>query len=257
VDVLIRRRDLEAADTALRAVGFARLADEHSWQYDADWDAATVYERPGGARVDVHWALVTEPRFGWDPAAADAVWTRAAAARLAGREARTTGREDTLLHLAAHLAAHHALVGLVWLWDLALIVERWGPALDWPAVWARAAQWRVGTALAFALDAVDTTFGVAPPGRPPRPRGVRAAALGLLLARVGPARLARLDPVVPLLVTDRAADVARALGRMVAPRRAWLRARYGAAAGSLPAQYWAHLRRLSRVAGDTLGPGSR
>jgi hypothetical protein len=251
LDLLIRRRDLEAADRALRGAGFARLADDHSWQYDADWDAATVYERAGGARVDLHWALLTEPRYGWDPVAAEAVWERATPAVIAGRGARTLGREDTLLHLAAHLAVHHALVGLVWLWDLALVVERWGAGLDWPAVHARAARWRVSTALAFALDAVHDVFGVAPVAPPARPRGVRAAAFRLLLARAGAARLTRLDPVVPLLVTDRARDVARALGRVVLPGRAWLAARYGA--GSLPAQYRAHLARMAQVAGHAVG----
>jgi hypothetical protein len=257
LDFLIRRRDLERADCALRAAGYARLADEHSWQYDAEWDAATVYERHGGARVDLHWALLSEPRCGWDAAAAETVWERAVDARLAGRAARTLGREDTLLHLAAHLAIHHALAGLPWVWDLALIVERWGPALDWAAVHARAGRWRVRTALAFALRGVEEQFGVVPPARPAQPRGVRAAALGALLRHASPARLIRLDPVVPLLVTDRPADVLRSLGRVVLPERAWLRARYGSEAASLPAQYLAHVRRLGRVAGTALSPGRR
>jgi hypothetical protein len=252
LDLLIRRGDLERADGALRAAGWARHADEHSWDFDAAFDAATVYDRPGGARVDLHWALLTEPRCGWNAVAAEGVWERAVDVRLAGRAARTPGREDTLLHAASHLAVHHAFSGLPWLWDLALMLERWGAGLDWAALRARAARWRVRTALAWALRRVEAVFGVAAPAPCTPPRGVRSWILGALLRRAGPARLVQLDPVVPLLISDRGRDVLRALGRVAVPERAWLQARYGPDAGSLRAQYLAHVRRLAAVAAATL-----
>ncbi|PYO17213.1 MAG: hypothetical protein DMD88_21200, partial [Candidatus Rokuibacteriota bacterium] len=67
-----------------------------------------------------------------------AVWDRAVRVRVAGQEALGLCPEDLLLYLAVHLAVHHALVGLLWYYDLYLVIERWADTLDWEALIARA-----------------------------------------------------------------------------------------------------------------------
>jgi hypothetical protein len=254
LDLLVRPDHISRADACLRALGYARAADEHGWRFDVAWDRATLYEAPGGVRVDLHWGLLNEPRYRWHEEDAAAVWERAARARLAGVDARTLAAEDLLLHLAAHLAIHHAGEGLLWQWDVARLIER---GLDWDALAERATRWRVAAAVRFALDGVITRFEVAVP-----PCGLRRLSAGpvraglarALRARATAPRPARLDYLLPLLLADRARDAAWALGGALCPSRAWVRDRYPGAR-SLPRAYLAHAARALRIAGDSLRSG--
>ena len=252
LDLLVRPADRLRMDAVLRDLGHRRVADEHSWEFDVAWDGATVYETPAGVRVDLHWMLITEPRFACGQDAQQAVWQRAAPLAVAGEAALGLHHEDLLLHLATHLAVHHTLVGLLRGWDIALLLDRCGDALDWDAVLARAAAWRVRQALFFVLRGVRATFGAPVPTAvlaALRPRSPRAVLLAALLGTLDAGRLARLEHLVPLLLVDRGRDLAGALRRVLCPPTDWLRARYGRTTGSRPTLYLAHVRRLSGVLG--------
>jgi hypothetical protein len=255
LDLLVRPADRLRMDAVLRALGHRRVADEHSWEFDVAFDGATVYEAPTGVRVDLHWSLLTEPRFTWnDPAQAD-VWERAVPLTLAETPARGLGPEDLVLHLAAHLAVHHSLTGLLRAWDIALILGRDGD-LDWDALLARAARWRIRRAVFFVLLGVRDRFAIPVPPRVLnrlRPAGPRAALLAALMRGTGAERLQRLEHLVSLLLVDRGRDVAATLRRAVWPAADWMRARYGRADGTRPALYLTHVRRLGGVIGHAAG----
>jgi hypothetical protein len=249
LDLLVRPEDRLAMDALLRDLGHRRRADEHSWEFDIAWDGATLYETPAGVRVDLHWALLTEARFACDHREQRGVWDRAAPLTLAGEPALGLGREDLVLHLAAHLAVHHSLAGLLRYWDLALVLERTAD-LDWTALAARAVRWRVRRALYFALQGACAAFGApVPPGvlAALRPGGPRAALLGALVRRLPADRLQRLEYLVTLLLVDRGRDLGGTLGRALWPPLDWLRARYGLAGASRLTLYLRHVRRVAVV----------
>jgi hypothetical protein len=242
-------------DAALRELGHRRVADEHSWDFDVTYDGATLYETPGGVRIDLHWALLTEPRFVWNAGEAE-VWERSTPITVAGAAARSLGREDLVLYLAAHLAVHHTLAGLLRYHDLARVVRHEAAALDWAALLTRAARWRVRRALFFALLGARALFEApVPPAilAALRPRGPRARLLAALVGGGDDRRLVRLEHLVTLLLVDRGCDVGSALGRALWPSAGWMRARYGIATGSAPALYCAHARRLGGVVRGAAG----
>lgn len=250
LDLLIRPEALAVVDGLLQTLGYHRLADAHSWDFDLAYDRATLYAGPDGVHVDLHWGLLSDPRYAWNEREGLAVWDRAVKIRVAGEEALGLCPEDLLLYLATHLAVHHGLGGLLWYWDLTLLLERWGSRLDWEAVIARASRWRVRTALAFALAGCDTFFGVSAPAWVTEKlgaRGPRAAALRWLLRHPHADRLARLEHLIALLLVDRGRDILRPLIGTLFPSPAWVRARYAGAGSSLPRRYLAHYRRLAAV----------
>jgi putative nucleotidyltransferase-like protein len=250
LDLLVRADDRFRADAVLRAHGLRRVADDHSWEFDLTWDGATLYEAPSGVRVDLHWALLTEPRFAWSPDESG-VWERSVPIMVMETMGRGLGREDHLLYLAAHLAVHHALSGLLHVWDVALLLERELHALDWEIVVARAASWRVSHALYFVLRAARRTFAAPVPASALsalRPGGARAALLAALVAREDREHLARLERLVALLLVDRGRDLYHPLRRALLPPASWMRARYDPTA-SWPALYRAHWRRLRGMVG--------
>jgi hypothetical protein len=247
LDLLIRPDDIVRADARLHELGYRRVADAHSFDFDVVHDRATLYETSSGVRVDLHWSLLSEPRYSWDEHAA-AVWERAVPTSVGGQEGWSLCPEDLVLYLAAHLAVHHGVAGLLWQYDLFLLIERSRDALDWSTISRRARHWRVRTAVYFALRMVDELFDAGVPERflqELEPRGVRAAAMRWILRRRGPAERRAAEHLIGLLLIDRGRDVVSALRAVVLPPADWLAARYGG--GSALRRYVAHGRRLGDV----------
>jgi hypothetical protein len=257
LDLLIRRENLDRVDNLLLGLGYRRRADAHSFQFDLAFDRATLYEAPSGIHVDLHWGLVSDPRYSWDEREGLTVWDRAIRVRVAGEDALGLCPEDLLLYLAVHLAVHHALTGLLWYYDLFLVLERWADTLDWEALVERASRWRVRGALYFALLGLEMLFGAhAPAGVMARiePRGPRAAVMGWLLRHRAPQQRRRLEHLITLLLVDRGRDLPGTLRRALLPAPAWLEARYeGLGSSSRVGYYLAHYRRLGQVVSRAKG----
>ena len=250
LDLLIRRESVTRADALLHRLGYRRFLDAHSFAFDVEYDRATVYETASGVRVDLHWGLLSDPRFAWNEEEAEHIWSRAVHVRVAGEDARGLCPEDLLLYLTVHVAVHHALAGLLWLYDLHLLLERWGERLEWTALEQRALGWRVRTALYFGLREAQEVFGTRVPAEVMaalRPGGPRAWAAGRLLRLRSPAQRHALEHLIAILLVDRGRDVVRTLGSVLVPSPGWLEARYGNAASSRLGHYAAHVRRMAQI----------
>jgi len=255
LDLLIHRENIGRVDGLLRRLGYRRLADAHSFEFDVAYDHATLYEAPSGVHVDLHWALLSEPRYSWDEREAATVWDRAVRIRVAGEDALGLCPEDLLLYLAVHLAVHHSLAGLLWYYDLFLLIDRWTSTLDWQALNARASCWRVRTAGYFALREVEGLFGARAPAALMAgltPRGPRAAAMAWLLRHRAPSQRRAAEHLIGLLLVDRDRDLLGALRNVFLPPYDWLQRRYEGAGGSHLACYLAHYRRLGQVMSQAL-----
>jgi len=250
LDLLIRPEDVARSDALLHDLGYRRVADAHSFEFDVAHDRATLYEGSSGVRVDLHWSLLSEPRYRWDERAAT-VWERVIQTSVGGQEAWSLCPEDLVVYLAAHLAVHHGVAGVLWQYDLFLLLERWRAALDWTAVTARARRWRVRAAVYFALRTVEERFDAGVPAsvlEELKPRGVRAAALKWILEHRDHTQGRAAEHLIGLLLVDRARDVVRALRAIALPPADWLAARYGGR--SVLARYVAHARRFGDVVGQ-------
>ena len=211
LDLLVRPADRLRMDALLRDLDCVRVADEHSWDFDIAWDGATLYEAPAGVRVDLHWALLTEPRFAWNEDAQHAVWERAAPLTVAGEPALGLAPRGPRA-APRHAPGRASLAGR----PAALLGPRAAPrprgrhARLGRARRAGAARWRVRHALFFVLLGVRAGFGASVPSAvlaALRPRGPRAALLAALCGPWTPAALERLEYLVTLLLVDRGRDV--------------------------------------------------
>jgi hypothetical protein len=250
LDLLVRRESVVRVDDLLQILGYRRLADAHTFRFDLAYDRATLYEGTAGVRVDLHWGLLSEPRYSWNEREGVEVWHRAVRTRVAGEEILGLCPEDLLLYLSVHLAVHHSLAGLLWYYDLYLVIERWGGTLDWEALMTRASCWRVRAALYFALLELERLFGARVPAQVLAriaPRGPRAATMGWLLRHRTPEQRRRLEHLITLLLVDRGRDLLGTLRHALFPPPAWLRARYEGLSSSLLGCYWAHCRRLGQI----------
>jgi hypothetical protein len=247
LDVVVRRRQRERAIAVLARLGYAHGSPGRSLAYELAHAPAAYFVSADAGRlpVDLHWDFVAHP--GQRRATeldVDEIWSRTVAAPRWGTAARVLATEDLLVYLAAHLAVHHALAGILWHLDLALVLSRHGGCLDWDAVAERARRWGAATAVYFALGSVHARLGVAAPDAALarlRPRAVRRAVVERLL-RAGTDRLTALEYVVGVAMLDRVSDVVALLASGIAPSPRWLRARYESR--STAAAYAVHCGRL-------------
>lgn len=252
LDLLVRADDVPRAVSLLSALGYRHLDAGHSLPYELAWRHAAAFVaaegRPDRLPIDLHWGLLDSPGIAPAPPIDHGeLWERAVKVDAWDQPARGLGPEDLLIYLAVHWALHHALSGLIWGLDLALLLRRCGGNLDWEAVAERARRWRVAGALYFALRGVEEEFAVGPAGpflARLRPRGVRPALLDRLRRRKGE-QLERLDYLIPVLLMDRGSDLLRALATAALPAAGWARVRYRKE--SLLGAYLAHYGRIGRV----------
>ena len=141
LDLLIRKRDVEAAHQALRDLGYEPLLKLDGARQRAllrfDYEAPLVHKEEG-TLVDLQWA--SPPRFLSLPAGPDAPDARYQSAALDGGEVATLCAGDLLLVLCSH-GAKHAWGRLQWIADVAGIVGAAGD-LDWDGLLERARTWR-------------------------------------------------------------------------------------------------------------------
>jgi len=258
LDLLVREADLPRALPLLARLGYRHLEGGHSLSHELTWRhaASFVSGRPDELPIDLHWGLVDYP--GIVPTTAvhhQELWDRAVRTETSGGTCLGLCPEDLLIYLALHWAIHHALAGLGWQLDLALLIRRQGDAWNWEVAAERARRWQIRGALFYALREVRERFEVA---IPPwflarlRPAGPRRILLDRLRHR-GEERLERLDYLIPLLVMDKGSDILRALSGAVLPPASWLRCRYGKP--SAFSAYLAHWARIGRACARTVGAG--
>lgn len=260
VDLLVRPADALLVAAVARERGLDRYQDRHSLEFDLEFGSAFVLTRhPGDDRkpsLDVHWDLFD----GWRPRRAaarwlDQAWARAEPARVAGHAVLAFRREDMLLHLASHLALHHAFTGLLWYCDIALVLTRDRDLLDWDRVVADAETLGLRGLLSVVFDALESVLGVTPPaeirrslhGRGPR-RGVARRLALPRAARLTP--INHLEHVMPLLLIERGRHSLEALAQSLIPSRRWVELRYGV---PWPRAYARHGTNALGLAARTLG----
>jgi hypothetical protein len=158
LDLLFRLDELPAAEQILLALGYARKEKpaalgagvvKHTTSFRRPGPAASTpspYLSTGADRtVEPHGSL-EESWFGLRADVTPGVWERSEPAAWTAAPARVLAPGDLALQLAVHFS-FHLIIGhpaMAQLADLRWVAERFGPALDWGALGARAAECRAG-----------------------------------------------------------------------------------------------------------------
>lgn len=108
--------------------------------------------RQGYANFEIHWNLLDPDEPGY--VSPEGFLQRAVPVRVAGCAALALSPEDLLLHLCYHTSFHHHFAfGLRPSCDIAVVIEQFGPRLDWQVMTDRATEfgWQRGVYLALCL----------------------------------------------------------------------------------------------------------
>jgi hypothetical protein len=138
LDLLVPGELLARAIDALADVGYAR-PDARTWAVHRTHRHPPPLTRPGRLQVELHVGI--EPTTTPFTLPLADVWTRAQPVPGGGQGALALAPEDLLLHLATHMGRSHLLgSSLVRVYDVAVWLERFGPAADWDVIVRRAVE---------------------------------------------------------------------------------------------------------------------
>lgn len=129
IDLLIRARDLEAIQAAVRELGYVPHSSLSAAEQRASLSSGYECVFDGRAArnlLEVQWAIL--PRFYAVDLTQEDLFRRAVSIRVAGHAMKTLCPEDLFLVLCVH-AAKHVWARLIWLCDLARIMLL--PQVDW------------------------------------------------------------------------------------------------------------------------------
>lgn len=159
IDLLVKKQDLPKCLEVMQELGYRTttyfsLADEN-----IDTKHVPPMERPGGALVELHWTLLEEDEpFTLE---AEPIWERTLPAKIAGVDAFSLGVEDLILHLCIHLTYQHYLnLGLRGLMDIALVIHKFRPEIDWQKMVEIARSWGAERVAALTLMLVETQLNI-------------------------------------------------------------------------------------------------
>lgn len=159
LDLLVRRKDLEATDRLLHELGY--VPDESyrsaAWYREHHHHLAPYGTSDGRAAVELHHHILPPTAPVRIPI--EDLWRRARPT-IAGVRALILCPEDLLLHLCLNASFDHQFrLGLRPICDISAVIRYYGHKIDWRQVRHRACQWAVKKyvflTLRLARDLVD------------------------------------------------------------------------------------------------------
>jgi hypothetical protein len=181
IDVLIPRHQVDEAVSRVMPLGYRRYSPEMGDGFNQHFShhVALVKDDHRLPPLELHWTLASSDHDRHAPDV-DWFWERTEPIDLEERLAHHGFPSSSqpfpplfvlqpgadLLYLSAHLMLQHggADLSIRSLYDIHLLIERYGSRIDWVALVPRAAQLRWAPAVAAALEAAQVCFGTQVPG---------------------------------------------------------------------------------------------
>jgi Uncharacterised nucleotidyltransferase len=162
MDLFVRRQDVARIKTAVRDFGYRPrvfVPEDAEQDYIASGYECTFDSPAGKNLLELQWAL--QPRFYAVDFDMEGLFERAVNITFAGRTVKTPSPEDLLLILSMH-AAKHVWGRLIWLCDIAQILNR--ADLNWDWIGSQARSLGIERILYITLLLANRLLGSSIPG---------------------------------------------------------------------------------------------
>jgi hypothetical protein len=162
LDVMVPRLMIPRAVELLAADGYRPTLEPEGFQQSF----RTVVEFEGAQRarppLEVHWHLFHIPYYR-ERIPVEWFWQRTTEIRFDDQSALVLSPEAQWLYLSTHLVLRHQANGLLWLYDLALLMSRYHEVMAWNIVVDAAQQFGLRQVVRTALADVESAWGVSVP----------------------------------------------------------------------------------------------
>ena len=162
IDLMVQPKDLGATIAILEKLGY-HYHQEYRFEAVSERRAAFVYVKQtpvGYLMFEIH----TSPHENEWGVSFDAVqlWERARSITIAGMSAYGMGLEDLLLYLCWHYRSH-VFGRLIWLYDIALLLQHHADQLDWTLVRRLAREQGLMATIYYTVRWCQQTFHITIP----------------------------------------------------------------------------------------------
>lgn len=174
LDLLVKRDRLDVAAQAVESLGYSAVELRPGFARQFDFHLLLASTRYKHVAVELHWDLIAHrsdsrsPSIGWfwNQVRAQDV-SLVAGSGAGGRDALTLTPEAHLLYLAAHLLLQHSMTraSLLWLYDIHLLLQRYGDSLDYDLLLEQAKEFGWAAALRAAIYEARSRFDTPLPER--------------------------------------------------------------------------------------------
>ncbi len=123
-----------------------------------------AFERGGNrpSHIEIHWHLFKSPYY-CERIPIDWFWDRTMEISIGSARARVFDPDAQLVHLCAHFALHHQAERLLWSYDLARLLTRYGSEVNWSQVVDAAKRFGLSQAIELSLARVVETWQISLP----------------------------------------------------------------------------------------------
>lgn len=164
-DILVAREELDRATSLLRAVGFEPELSSSIGKNVFEFEPELVFKKmaPIEVTLELHWSLLDNPYY---QEHLDLDWfvSDPVAFEMGSESANTLRPEANLLYLASHLYLHHGGDRLIWLVDIAKLLQKHGKDFHWPALVRLAREQQLLIPLRAAIEDCGAILDVADAG---------------------------------------------------------------------------------------------
>jgi hypothetical protein len=164
LDLLIRPDDRKQAVQNLYSFGYQDFLPERQLGATIDFENEIVLRKPGPAptHVELHWSLFDAPHY-QHHLDLDWFWSTAEQIDFYGVPAQMFGSSAQILHLCSHLVLHHRGDELLWLQDVAELVNQYNNQIDWNEVLEKARAFDLVLPVKQVMDKVVNEWKVPVP----------------------------------------------------------------------------------------------
>ncbi len=161
MDLLVHPADVPLSASILKEMGYEKLASRSQWEHpfhEVPYFKQAVFP----LFIEIHWDLA-DPKLVSIPT--QEIWRRAQPMELQGLSILVLSPEDNLLFLAQNLFKQdtHLLKSLC---DVAELLKKYAPVLDWDYIEESALSWQVDAAVYFSLRETRDILGAPVPVSP-------------------------------------------------------------------------------------------
>lgn len=147
IDILINKHDIQKAKEILINLGYSPPRKSEEAFNEKYWYSQHFFKKENNILLEIHWNIAQLRRYKIN---IESIWNEAVPFKSGDTESLMMSMEDLIIYQSLHLSYHY-YSKLLWLLDLALIIQKERDSISWEKIIERCKTQRVCSPVYFTL----------------------------------------------------------------------------------------------------------
>ncbi|HDP70024.1 MAG TPA: hypothetical protein ENN38_04350 [Actinobacteria bacterium] len=152
LDLLVKENDLPTIENLLAKLNYKPLAETPKFKWEEPYPEKVFEKKAGGPPVELQWNIIGKTSYlkssNFD---VSEIWNESSGGKLLGQEILQMKPEHLLIYLSLHFAITHRFERLIWLRDIAEVINFYEKSLDWDYLSKCIIKWQAKSFVYFPL----------------------------------------------------------------------------------------------------------